>query len=368
MIIWEFKLLNNLKFLFVFIYTFIFTGCYIHYTKEILTNKILEEKDNNLGRTQLPIKLKLDRSNIPKSIALNIKRSSSSTRKDNAGITEERLNNYLENYYSEEILSKFKMSELFISNPDSNVLILIKPLPDRVEFEDVQGLFLYTFGFIPFERNSYGEITFEIIDLNKNEKIKAYTYEMEHSAYEGLSMFLLSPFIPLFSDYIDHSTNERTFSIMRRAFEAFFLEFQYDLVKDPKLLESFYVKDSPNYSVQFKKSLKENKYDSLLLSNMESALISKGFQIFELDELSTSKTKIDRIISIENLSYEKTGSGNKETIQINYEAICNDSLSKETFWKQNIKYTTKPNDVTDHEIFQNAVQELFNKLRDNGDI
>lgn len=369
MILPNFLLVKSLKVLLIFVFALISSGCFMHYTNEIPLNQIHDGKDNNLSRIQLPIKLKLDRSNVPKSIKVNIIRSSADRRSGSEDFSNYSRINYLENYYSEEILAKFKLSDLFINNPDSNVLIVIKPLPEKVEYVDPDKVFtFYSLGLIPTKKSSNGKISFEIMDLNKNEKIKEYTYELSHSVYEGLSMFLLSPFIPLFSDYIDHSTNERTFSIMRRAYDAFSRDLTYDLSRDPKLLESFYINDSPNYSVQFKNPHKQNKLNSLFLSSIESSLISKGFQIFEVGDGYTDMTKIDRSIIIENLSFEKMEISKKGSIQIKYDAICKASKYDRTFWKQNIDYTTSRGDLKDHELIQNAVQVLFNELRDNGDI
>lgn len=369
MILPNFLLVKSLKVLLIFVFALIILGCFMHYTNEIPPNQIHDGKDNNLSRIQLPIKLKLDRSNVPKSITVV---RSGQIEKDHSFISHVNLKYYLENYYSQEILSNFKMGELFTSNPNSNVIIVIKSTPNKLEvstnniFYDFVSAF--SFSVIPYKYNSYGDITFEIFDLGKNEKIKVYTYEISHSAYQGISMFLLSPFIPIFSDYIDHSTNERTFSIMRRAYDAFYRDLTYDLSRDPKLLESFYINDSPNYSVQFKNPHKQNKLNSLFLSSIESSLISKGFQIFEVGDGYTDMTKIDRSIIIENLSFEKMEISKKGSIQIKYDAICKASKYDKTFWKQNIDYTTSRRDLKDHELIQNAVQELFNKLSLNGDI
>ena len=82
----------------------------------------------------------------------------------------------------------------------------------------------------------------------------------------------------------------------------------------------------------------------------------------------TDMTKIDRSIIIENLSFEKMEISKQGSIQIKYDAICKASKYDRTFWKQNIDYTTSRGDLKDHELIQNAVQELFNKLSLNGDI
>ncbi|MCZ8239114.1 MAG: hypothetical protein O9310_11820 [Leptospiraceae bacterium] len=95
---------------------------------------------------------------------------------------------------------------------------------------------------------------------------------------------------------------------------------------------------------------------------------SRGFQIFEVGDGYTDMTKIDRSIIIENLSFEKMEISKQGSIQIKYDAICKASKYDKTFWKQNIDYTTSRGDLKDHELIQNAVQELFNKLSLNGDI
>ncbi|WP_167881445.1 hypothetical protein, partial [Leptospira biflexa] len=245
----------------------------------------------------------------------------------------------------------------------------INPLPEKIEFNnDFMLISFYSLFMIPLKKSSYGNITFKLIDLNQKETIKVYTYQIDHTTFQGVSMFLFSPFIPLFSDYIDHSSNERTFSIMRRAYEAFNRDMIYDLSRDPKLLERFYINDSPNYSLQVMMANQENEFQSLFHSSMESALISKGFQIFEVDGSNSSKTKIDRMISIENLSYERKGNGNQTISDIKYDAICMDSKSDKIFWKQTVTFKPNQKVLSDVDTIQNSVQELFNLLSQNGDI
>ncbi|TGM35018.1 hypothetical protein [Leptospira biflexa] len=372
MIYRNFQAVHDCKFPFVFIFLFTFSACFMHYTMEIPPNQIQDGKENNIVKKQLPIKLRINRSNLPKSITINIIAEILKPRRDrptHPQISYESNENYIENYYSAEILSKFKMDERFINHPESNILVEINPLPEKIEFNnDFMLISFYSLFMIPLKKSSYGNITFKLIDLNQKETIKVYTYQIDHTTFQGVSMFLFSPFIPLFSDYIDHSSNERTFSIMRRAYEAFNRDMIYDLSRDPKLLERFYINDSPNYSLQVMMANQENEFQSLFHSSMESALISKGFQIFEVDGSNSSKTKIDRMISIENLSYERKGNGNQTISDIKYDAICMDSKSDKIFWKQTVTFKPNQKVLSDVDTIQNSVQELFNLLSQNGDI
>lgn len=112
----------------------------------------------------------------------------------------------------------------------------------------------------------------------------------------------------------------------------------------------------------------ETEFSSLFLSSMESTLISKGFQLFEVDESNSGQTKIDRRISIENLSYERKGYGKNEINVINYDAICKDIKSSKIYWKQTVTYKPTQKVLIDVDTIQNSVQELFNLLSQNGDI
>lgn len=369
----NFQSVHHCKLPFVFIYLFTFSACFMHYTMEIPPNQIQDGKENNVAKKQLPIKLKINKSNLNESKNAKLVNMTSSLDKKNNPppfyLTQDNEGPYIGNYYSEEVLAKFKMDEQFISNPEANVLIEIKPLLKRFEFGyDRDNLAYYTLTMIPFQTDSFGEITFTLIDLNQKETIKEYTYQINHTSYAGLSMFLFSPFIPLFSDYIDHSVNYRTFSIMRRAYEAFNRDLRFDLNRDPKLLERFYINDSPNYSLQVMMANHENEFQSLFHSSMESALISKGFQIFEVDGSNSSKTKIDRMILIEILGYERKGYENQTISDIKYNAICKDSKSDKVFWKQTVTFKPNRKVSNDLDTIQNAVQELFDLLSQNGDI
>ncbi|TGL24453.1 hypothetical protein EHQ46_04880 [Leptospira yanagawae] len=101
---------------------------------------------------------------------------------------------------------------------------------------------------------------------------------------------------------------------------------------------------------------------------MESALISKGFLLFEVDESTSNKTKIDRMISIENLTYERKGYGKNEISDIKYDAICKDIKSGKIYWKQTVTYKPTQKVLIDLDSIQYSVQELFNLLSQNGDI
>ncbi|TGM40318.1 hypothetical protein, partial [Leptospira biflexa] len=117
---------------------------------EIPPNQIQDGKENNIVKKQLPIKLRINRSNLPKSITINIIAEILKPRRDrpthpqisyesnenyienyysaeklnprydsppHPQVSNESIENYIENYYSAEILSKFKMDERFINHP-----------------------------------------------------------------------------------------------------------------------------------------------------------------------------------------------------------------------------------------------------------
>ncbi|WCL50344.1 hypothetical protein [Leptospira sp. GIMC2001] len=366
----------------------------MHYTAQIPPSKEYQQDRVDLGRIQLPVKLKLDRSSIPKTIPVRVKTTKNGQIEISVFNEYSKENEYIiENYYSEEILSKFQMSELFVSNPDANILILIKPLPENIEYFPDQLLSYFTVSIIPYEKMSSGHIQFQVFDLNKNEILKEYNYDLHHTVYEGISNFFLSPFLPLFSDYIDHSTNERSFSVMRRAFQAFSRDFRIDLNRDSQFRERFFISDSPRYSLVIDSNKIDNsnetslnkKYESQFITALESALLSKGFSIFETDEEKITAIEIDRTIKIQNFNYKEVGSRNSGYKSIKYMAICEDVKTGKIYWNQTVEYKIRnriPKDGSnvqvnfhtpgvkniqaEYDIIQQSVSKLFHQLIRDG--
>ncbi|TGL52290.1 hypothetical protein EHQ59_09570 [Leptospira kemamanensis] len=365
-----FQVEKHIKIISISIFVLGFDNCFMHYTEKIPPNQIHDGKEISLFRRHLPIKLKLNRSNIPKSIPVEFVEKIKDDKTNEyklPSLHKQFIDNYIENYYSEEILAKFKINELFINNPNANIMVEIKALPIKIEVDKSSRLYsAFSLGMIPYQTYTYGQITFELVDLDQKEKIKEYTYKLNHRQYVGTSLYIFSPLILLFSDYIDHSGTANTYSIMWRAHEAFHRDLTYDLSRDPKLLERFYIHESPNYSLQIKSTEKGKEFEPLFQSMMESALIAKGFHLFDIDRSYSGKKKIDRSILIEKFIFERNLDGKEEVSKIKYEATCQDLISGNILWKQSISYATMQKELLDQEIIQIATQELFRQLSQDG--
>ncbi|MCC5815984.1 MAG: hypothetical protein JJT78_14620 [Leptospira sp.] len=364
----EYNWLNLVNYLILFFFISSNLGCFFHYTHQEYKyyRKHIEKLETEL-EIQLPIKIKLDRSNIPEYIPeweLGDKNRKRKIDISSNFLDKKRQSKLIENYYSEEILSKFKMNDLFVSNPDSNILILIKPTPKKIEYYDPQILWAYTLGVIPNTLNTFGEIVFEIYDLDKKQMLKSYKYNLIHIIYyKSMTVVLLSPFI--FSEQLDHSTDNRTFSIMRRAFQLFHNDFSLELQKNPKLKDSFYINKSPHYSLELVRS-KNESFENILHSFLESTLVSKGFQVYLKDEGIKGNAQVDRTIYIEGVDFNRTINKKKSMLKIQYTAKCRDNRTGKLLWDQYVSYESDESNLSQEDIIQNSVIELFNLLSRDG--
>lgn len=295
----------------------------------------------------------------------------------------------IEGYYSEEIISKFRSSKLFQHNPDANIKIRIHSSIEEIRKPVLTVIpnFL-SIGIIPAITRTYGRLEFEIFDSENLRILKTYKYPVEQRIYFSSSSVILAPILTFFSDRFDHSLIERTFAIMRVAFNNFESDLSEDITKEKTLLEKFTIQKPGVYAIVPSQNFNDiEAYEQTLYKELESSLLNRGLKIVErkkldllLEEINFSRSGLtennrnklgtflnaDKIIFISDYVFsQKEVSPNNHLTSIQFTLKCLRVDTGEIVWTDTAVYDSQiEKSITIH--FQSAVYPLISKLRDKG--
>ncbi|MDX1959972.1 MAG: hypothetical protein SFU98_15490 [Leptospiraceae bacterium] len=245
---------------------------------------------------------------------------------------------------------------------------------------------IVTLGLFPAMTRSYGVIEFEVFDTSKNEIAKVYKYPVEHRYFFGISSVVLGPIMGAFSERFDHSTNEKTFVIMRVAFK----QFEEDIIKDIQSDKNFYSRftvdksKSTAFLMPEDESNKSKTFASIL-SSLEAKFIERGITVVERrrlklihSELKLSQLGItdssgieagklanaDRIIIIFNDTMETVF---KDKLKIEFSIKCLDVKSGTIIWTEKVDYTTNKAALSNDD-FDKITKRIMDSLKSKGNI
>ncbi|TGM15661.1 hypothetical protein EHQ81_04510 [Leptospira selangorensis] len=292
-------------------------------------------------------------------------------------------------YLSTEIISKFQKSQKFLISSNSNIKIKIVPMVDDVKPPLLTMIgFFFTIGAFPAIYRTYGSVSFELYDQEKHKTIRTYKYSVNHRIIFGLAPILLGPILSTFTDRFDHSTSDKTYSIMR----VVFAQFEYDLFKDiresKELASRFFSTNEYNHAlIVTSKSVKDEPIISSIYSELNKNFIKYGISILErrrldqvINEIQLSLTGItqgrdysklgkllqaDRLILVEDLNI--TSATTDVSGRINFSIRCVDSDTGKVIWSEKIAESILLSDTVDT-VVSYVARKLVQKLKQSGEI
>ncbi len=351
--------------------------CYLHHANisgDGYGLKTIINLQNEI-KEQLPIRLEFDPRQKEK-IKEYLKRKG-----QNVDIS----NDLVDTYYSEEIISKFKNSKYFVHTPDANIKIKIVSSIEEVRVPIFTRIAqIGTLGLFPAITRTYGRVEFNLFDNDQNKILKTFKYGIEHRELEALSSAALGMILPSFSERFDHSSNEKSFAVMRVAFNQFNIDLVNELGNNKNLLSRFLL-SKPNYYALFldpKQSGEVSKIEELLLSKLETELIDQKLNLVErkkikriIEEIKLSQYGLtdskrlefgkmlsaDSLIEVSNVTLGNNGNLNKMSLSIR----CISVESGKILWSETI-FADQNNSVSTEELVQFAVEKLVRELQLKG--
>lgn len=295
----------------------------------------------------------------------------------------------IDGYLSTEIISKFQKSQKFLISSNSNMKIKIIPLVDDVKPPILTMIgFLFTLGAIPAIYRTYGSISFELYDQEKHKILRIYKYSVNHRIMLGWAPMLLGPIVSMFTDRFDHSTNNKTYAIMR----VVFAQFEYDLFKDiresKELASRFFSTNDYNHAlIVTSKSANDEYLASSIYSELNKIFLKYGISILErrklnevINEIQLSLAGItqardysklgrllqaDRLILVEDLNI--TSATTSVLGRINFSIRCVDSETGKVIWSEKIAESMLLSETVDM-VVNSAARKLMQKLKQSGEI
>jgi hypothetical protein len=296
--------------------------------------------------------------------------------------------NLIDGYYSEEIITKFRNSNLFYHDTNANVKVRIVSTIEEVKAPIISMLVsIGTLFIAPMITRTYGRVEFELFDSQKRRLIKSYKYPIEHRSYMGLSSAIFGSIFPLYSDRFDHSTNEKNYAIMRVAFNQFESDLNQELSKDSKLSARFFKKENIRYAfLPFAKSNEEDNFIySRLYSDLEQGLLERGLFLVERSKLdiliSEIKFSNSGLTDANRLQFGKFLSVNhlilvtdqiidrdekRNSSSISFTIKCIEVQTGAILWSNRFKESFKGNSAL--EETSNFAYKILSELRMKGDI
>lgn len=367
------------KLFFTAVLSLFFSHCYLHHANiagDGYGIKTIINSQNEI-KEQLPIRIEFDPREKEK-IRQYLERK---------GQNVEISDNLIATYYSEEIISKFKNSKYFVHTPDANIKIKIISSIEEVRVPLFSRIAqIGTLGLYPAITRTYGRVEFNLFDNDRNKIIKTYKYGIEHRQLEAFSSALLGMILPSFSERFDHSQNERTYAVMRVAFNQFNIDLVNELGTNKEILSRFML-SKPTYYALFlepKEGMQVSKAEELLLSGLETMFIDNKLNLVErkkikkiIEEIKLSqygltdskRQEFGRLVSADNLievsnitinSIEKS-KGNKSTFSIR----CISVETGKILWSETMLINGNEN-TSNEDLVKSAIESLVRELQLKG--
>jgi hypothetical protein len=365
--------------LFPILFIFFVSNCYLHNANVrgdmYGIKRVFDFNQGTLGNT-LPIRLKFDNSGKYRAKDY-LKRKG-----QNIEVSQELI----ESYYSDEIMAQFNSSRYFTINSSANIQVrIISSIEEKKAPVISLVAAIGTLGLFPAITRTYGLVEFDIYDSEKEKVLRVYKYPIQHRQFAGFSSIIFGSFFPLFSDSFDHSTNEKTFVIMRKAFSEFEKDFVYDISKDVKLTGRFFAESPKMHALlpEITKDKKEKDFHDRLHESIRSAIVSKGLPMVErnkidkiINEIQFSQTGLtesnrlafgkllnaDRIILISNTTRNSIDSISK--FKLNFTITCVETNSGRILWSHQMMYVSnekKDLDTYLYDVAYNLSMDLRRK-------
>lgn len=370
-----------MKLLFIMIQIILLNKCFLHHANvrdDYYGVKSIIPFTGSGFTSSLPVRVEFDpreKSQIPKYL------------KDK-GINIDIDPNIVDSWYSEEIISKFRNSRYFINSVDANVKIRISSTIEEVKAPVITLIAqICTFGIVPALTRTNGRIEFELYDSSSQTVLKNYKYPVEHRYFLGIPPLFLAPVLGLFSERFDHSMNQRTFAIMRVAFQQFEDDLLYDVSNSKNLYSKFTIdKTKATAFLQFPpKSRSEDRILSDIHSAIENGFIGRGMVLVERKKMNlilneirlsqlgitdSSRIQIGRLTSAGRIIYASESNvqmeGNKLE-RISFTLKCIDVNSGSIIWTQIINHSFKDSRSINYEIDDIAYQ-IMSSLKRQGNL
>ncbi|TGN19161.1 hypothetical protein [Leptospira idonii] len=297
--------------------------------------------------------------------------------------------NLVEGYYSEEIISNFRSSKLFNHNPDANIKVRIYSTIEEVRDPVLTRIpNIITLGLFPAITRTYGRVEFELFDDKTNTILKSFKYPIHHRMFLTAGAFVLGPILPMFSNRFDHSQNERTYAIMRVAFQQFEIDLHDTLQNNEALLAKFTVEKPSVFAfLPFQpEKPPETEVYPILYSELEAAFVARGLKLVERKELhkvfeeitfsqtgltENSRNKIgtmlnaDRVIIVSDLKY--VPAQNARPMELGFSVRCVDVKTGRIIWTEPSKYQSYEK-LPLHSHVNSAIFPFISELRMRGEI
>jgi hypothetical protein len=282
-------------------------------------------------------------------------------------------NELIESYFSDEIIAQFNSSRYFAINSSANVQVrIISSIEEKKAPVISLVAAIGTLGLFPAITRTYGLVEFDIYDSQTEKVLKVYKYPIQHRQFAGFSSIIFGSFFPLFSDSFDHSTNEKTFVIMRKAFSEFEKDFLYDVNKDKKLITRFFADSQKIHALlpERMKDKKEQDFHDRLHESIRGAIVSKGLPLVErnkmdriLNEIKFSQTgltqsnrvRFGKLLNAERIILISNATGNyldpKDNFKLNFNISCIETESGRIIWSHQMIYSSQEKKDIDSHLY-----------------
>ncbi len=355
-----------------------FSKCYLHHANiagDGYGIKTIISSQNEI-KEQLPIRIEFDPREKEK-IREYLRRK---------GQNVEISNDLIDTYYSEEIISKFKNSKYFVHSPDANIKIKIGSSIEEVRVPIISRIAQFgTLGLFPAITRIYGRIEFNLFDNDHNKILKTYKYGIEHRQLEAFSSAVLGIILPSFSERFDHSRNEKSYAVMRVAFNQFDIDLVNELGSDKKLLSRFMLSKPTHYALflEQKEGVQISKTEELLLSALETEFIDHKLNLVERKKIKNIIEEIklyqygltdskrqefgklvsaDNLIEVSNITADNSDKSKSNKLIFSIRCISVESgkiLWSETLFLNNVNSTSE-------EMVKSAIDKLVRELQLKG--
>jgi hypothetical protein len=362
--------MRKLRITALILFSFFSINCYLHHAT-IEYGYLIRPDIRKDGRVQNAIPIRIYFNDVqPKDLIVNkrYKQRSDDRKSHPSGYKEvDRAisNDFISNFYSLEILSQFRGSPFLHIHPDANITIRIQQKVLPVTAPDPDNILsVLTLTIIPAAVLYKGSLEFEVFDSENNRIIKTYKYLINDTVYTGIITSVFGGIFSIFSDSIDHSTNLKTFAIMRVGYKSFERDFIYDYSNDEEFASSFIVHPSPKYHLKILES-DSKAFQNLKpsLSNaLESEFAKQGLYLLQAN-VPSSPSKNTRVLTVSNPEITKQ----KSKTQLSFTLECTDHLTGRLLWSELVTNEKFLNTSLEESLSQSIHQLLFN-LRLKGNI